>query len=243
MAQNFKLNLANTVKSTAKKTAFLTIGENETFRLRFLPPTLDNGSLFFLTTNHYHLKEEDDKSVVYACRRTHQDEPCPLCDLAYHLMDNGDKAEKKMGKEIKPSNNWYAQVMLGEEDENEKISYTGPFLMRFSKKGADALTAILKVQQRSKRPFFCDEKKGQDIDFSRDGKGFDTTYTAMATGEVVDLNAIVPEWKTKQMPSIEKVCDLKHKSPDEMINAAMLALPSLAWADISNELGWADKDA
>lgn len=233
----YKLNLANTIKSTEKKSLFLSIGENETLNLRFLPPTLENGSLFLLTTSHFKLAE-GDKGVAYACRRVHKDEDCPLCSLAYHLMDNGDAAEQKIGKEIRPSNNWYAQVLRGDEQEDGSLKWTGPFLMRFSKTGVDALTEILRNQIRVKQSPFCDIEKGQYVAFTRTGKGFDTKYSAYPSGEVVDLNEIYPEWEDKIIDDIEGALELKHKDPQEMIDAAVAAHPQVDWDSVAKEMGW-----
>jgi hypothetical protein len=232
----YKLNLANTLKSAEKKSMFLSVGENETLRLRFAPPVMDNGSLFLLTTTHFRL-QEGDKGVAYGCLRTHADQPCPLCDVAYFMMDNGDAAEKKVGREIRPSNNWYAQVWRADKQDDGSLTYSGPYLMRFSKTGTDAINDILRNQQRGGMPFICDVEKGQDILFSRTGTGFDTKYSALATGEVADLNSIIPGWEDKLIKDIPGTVDTRIKTPEEMVQAAVDAHPQIVWDEVLKSAG------
>lgn len=239
---NFNLNLAATLKTTEKKSDFLKVAPDTTVILRFLPPTLPNGSLFHLSVAHFGLESEDGKGTQVACLKEHADEPCPLCKLSYHLQDNGDKTEKKIGKDIKPSKNYYAQVLLREEvedfdPENPEYKYTGPYKMRFSQTGVEEIQGILKGQQQARQPFACGIEDGSDIAFTRTGSGLDTKYKAMPTGITTPLSKIFPKWEEKIFKDLPGEVDSQLVSSEEMIALAVGSYPSLDWEEINEVIG------
>lgn len=217
-----KLNLAKTIATTAKDGLFVDIKPDSVTRLRFLPPTLDDGSLFYLNVNHFGLKSDEDKHIAVACGDVHRDgdEPCVLCALHSFLKADG---EEEAAKNIRAANNWYAQVLVGSKDVDGNLVYSGPKLIRMSKTGADAIIEILKMQEAADDDYCCDPHNGQDIMFSRSGSGLQTKYSAQAMGKKNNLDDILPGWESKLLDIPEKL-DMKAWSNDDMLAAAVRSL-------------------
>jgi hypothetical protein len=242
MSGFFNLNLDATLESTAKKSVFLNIPADTTFRLRFLPPTNANGSLFTMNTNHFRLEDEEEKSIAPACLKVHGNGKCPLCDIVSYMFDTKDKALGKVAREIRASNNWYAQVLQAvqsgeDKDGNPVWVYRGPYLMRFSKTGTDAIAAILKAQRMAGEPFIVDPKKGKDILFTRTGTGLSTEYSAMPTGATNDLDTIFPGWKDALFPDVTKELGIRLLTGEQMVAAAQRAQGSIDWSKVIAESG------
>jgi len=242
MSDFFNLNLDATLETTAKKSVFLNIPADTTYRIRFMPPTQSNGALFVLNTNHFKLQDEEDRGIAPACLKVHKDEPCPLCEVVDYMFESDIAAFKKVARDIKASNNWYAQVLLAKRGEDTKEGtptweYTGPHLMRFAKTGTDAINSVLKAQRAGGEPFICDPKKGKDVLFSRTGTGLQTKYTAMPTGEQNSLDKIFPKWKDTIITDITKELSIRFLTGPQMLAAAQRAHKELDWAKILKESG------
>lgn len=243
MADNFfNLNLDTTLDTTAKKSIFLNIPADTSYRIRFLPPTQANGSLFVLNTNHFKLQDDEDRGIAPACLKVHKGEDCPLCEVVDHMFKTGDKKLEKVAKEIKASHNWYAQVLLAKRGEDDKDNnptweYTGPFLMRFAKSGTEAIIAVLKAQQAGGEAFICDPNKGKDVLFTRTGTGLKTKYTAMPTGDPNKLDKIFPGWKDKLITDMTSELGLRFLTGPQMLAAAQRAFKELDWTALIRESG------
>lgn len=236
MAISYGVNVEATINSTKKKSKFVNIAADETLRLRFMPPTNPGGSLFMLHANHFKL-EDGDRKVAPACNNEHADGGCFLCKLSWFLKDNGDKGEKKISEDIRRADNWYAPVSVATKDANGEWVYAEPKLMRFSKTGTEAVTAILKAQQLSGDDFFTCHEKGQDIFFSRAGAGFNTKYSAVASGMKSALDDIMPGWEDKLISDVWQELDPRFKTNDEMKALAVGTFPNdIDWDKVEEHL-------
>lgn len=234
MGKFHSLDVGNTLAATDRKSAFLKIAEGQTLILRFFPPVNADGNIFTKNTNHFGL-EEDDKAAAFGCLNEHGNGNCPLCKVAYYLIDSGNKSFVKVGKEIKASNNWYAQVLNGKRTDST-IEWSGPYLMRFSKTGADAITAIIRTQATMGEAFITDPEKGKPVLFTRTGSGFDTRYSATVAADPVNMDDAMPGWEDAAFDDIPGKLDIKVRTPEQMI-AAAAAAHSLDWETILKEAG------
>lgn len=209
-----KLNLSKTIATTARDGLFFDIKPDSRNVLRFLPPTQENGSLFFLNVNHFNLKSDEDKGMALACGDVHRNDgdDCYLCKVAEWLKRTG---EDDIAQKIRPSKNYYAQVLVGSKDAEGQWTFSGPKMVRFSQTGADAIIEILKAQELVDDDFACDPHNGQNIVFSRNGAGLQTKYSAQAMGNKNDLDEIFPGWESKLLDIPEKL-DMKIWDNDEM---------------------------
>ena len=251
MGKFHDIDVEATLKATERKSIYLSVAADSDKLLRFLPTVNDDGNLFALNINHFGL-EEDDRGVAYGCLNEHGEGNCPLCKVAYFLMDSEEKGHEKVGKTIKPSNNWYAQVLDGRSvpvkdkegsvvlNKNgapvSEIKWFGPYLMRFSKTGADSVSAILRAQVRAGEKFITDPKNGKAVVFTRTGTGYDTKYTAITAGDPVNLDKVFPTWKEDAFDNLLEKMEIKLRSSQQMI-AAAVAAHSLDWETILAEAG------
>ena len=241
-----KLNLAKALEATAGNSLFLDVPKDGDVRVRLLPPDSDNeGSIWYLTENHFRLKaEEGDKGIAVACRKRHaKDDNCLLCDVAKYLENSADAQERKIGKgreSIAANRNWYVQVLpITKED---KVFVAGaPKLLRLPKTGADAVNAILAAQQKNDDAMSSGIEAAQDIVIRRQDTGVPrTTYTAIPTGKPTSLNEYMPGWEEKYMvpAKVWEKIDLKIMSNEEMAAVLTRSYPFLGVPGILKELGY-----
>jgi hypothetical protein len=221
--KGFKVNVKSNVNSTKTDTIFLDLKEDEARRVRFLPPAREDGALFTKVVQHFKLKTDDDppRGMAVACNSHFKDEDCYLCNLSKTLKRDGDKAEKRIGDDIRASVRFYAQVMVAEKMEDGTLEYHGPKLLGLPKTAVEDVNAILLAEDMAGDDFFCDVEKGQDLIITRTGKGFQTKYSAQATGQKNNLDEVYPGWEEKFIEDVEEELGLNFKSNEEMRAAAV----------------------
>lgn len=236
--KGFKVNVKSNVNSTKTDSIFLDLKEDEARRVRFLPPNRADGALFTKVVQHFKLKTEDDppRGMAVACNHHYKDEDCYLCNLSKILKRDGDKAERKLGDDIRPSQRFYAVVLAAERNEQGEWEYSGPKLLGLPKTAVEQVNGILLAQDMSGDDFFCDVDNGQDIIITRTGKGFQTKYSAQATGQKNDLNVIFPDWEDKFIEDMDEALGLNHVSNEDMRAAAVRTYgDDLDWDTLSEE--------
>ena len=64
-----KVNVKASVRATASDSIFLDIKEDTTVRVRFLPPSTEDGALFTKVVNHFKLTTDDSppRGMAVAC--------------------------------------------------------------------------------------------------------------------------------------------------------------------------------
>ena len=246
MGITMPLNIAKNLETTANKSLFMDVPKDSTARVRFLPPVDGSeGRVFYLTENHFRLKQEDgEKGMAVACNERHNpDEPCVLCAVARYLENSDDKNEQKLGKgreSIRANRSWYAQV-LPFVPGDEGGSYGDVKFMRLPKTGATEFNNILDMQREAGESFVVDPKKGRDVVVKRQDTGVQfTKYSAMAAGTPVSLDKIKPDWESKIFPNADKVwekLDLRILTADEHKAALVRTYPALDWKSIFKEAG------
>ena len=238
MAKFYDMDVDATMASTEKESIFLKCNPDSDLLLRFLPPV--HPSLYYLNVNHFGLQEEGDdgkeRAVAYGCLNVHGDGDCPLCKVWKHLLNLDTKESKKLANEIKPSRNWYTQVLNGVMDKDGKLVWQGPYMFRLSKTGTDAISDILSAQRKTREPFITDPKKGKPVVFKRKGAMLQTKYSAVVSADPVDLNKVFPSWEKDAFDDLEAQLDIKIKTPEQMLAAAKAA-HSADWDTILKEAG------
>jgi hypothetical protein len=236
-ADDFKLNLKATLDSTKSDNLFVNIKPDTTLRVRFLPA---KGSLFFVTGQHFKLKDENDRTVAFANLELHGTEETGTTDYLdklWKVLKSGDEYEQEVAELIKLSKRWTAQVLVAERDESGKWTYFGPKVLALSKTTAEKVAQILSNQEMVGDDFFCDVKNGQDLLISRTGSGFDTKYNVDRSGIKSDLDALFPEWREKYITNLKDVLGLRVVTPDEQKAAARRTFPRLDWEKLAAEHG------
>ncbi len=192
-------NVARNIAATQKGKVFENVPQDATRRYRFYPTLDPDGLIWYVTTNHFKLKEATDeegktRGVAIACNNEHGEEgDCYLCRVQVALSRHGDKALKAIGKSIKCNSRYNAQVAVAEKTP-EGIIYFGPRILGLPKGASEAVAEVMKNQEEWNQPLFTDVKEGQDLLIGRTGTGFDTKYKVDRSGENLDLDVIMPEW-------------------------------------------------
>jgi hypothetical protein len=230
----FKLNLKANMDSTKGDNLFLNIKPDTTIRVRFLPPANPDGTLFFVTNQHFKLKNEEGRGIALADLEFHGDEKTGTADyiseLYAVLAEADDDSIKKIADDIKLSKRWNAQVLVAEKDpETGQWDYYGPKILGLSKTTAEAVTQILSNQDMVGDDYFCDADNGQDLLITRTGSGFKTEYSVDRTGMKMSLDTIFPEWSTKFISDIPKVLNLNIWTREDQKAAAQRSFPQLDW--------------
>ena len=218
-----KVNIKANVNSTKTDSVYLDLKEDETRRVRFLPPNRADGALFTKIVNHFRLKTDDDppRGMAVACLDHFRGEDCYLCNLSRTLKKNGDKAERQIGDDIRASARFYAPVLVAERNDDGKWEYHGPKLLGLPKTAVEDVNAILLQQDMAGDDFFCEAENGQDILITRTGKGFQTKYKASASGQKNNLDDIFPTWEEKFIQAVEDEVGLQFMSNDDQRTAAV----------------------
>lgn len=217
------INIKANVNSVRTESIYMDLKQDETRRVRFLPPNRADGALFTKIVNHFKLKTEDEpaRGMAVACLNHVEDKPCYLCELSSVLKKHGDKAERQLGDDIRASARFYATVLVAEKADDGSWEYRGPKLIGLPKTAVEDLNAILLQQDMAGDDFFCDAEKGQDILITRTGSGFQTKYKSMASGKKNNLDDIFPEWEEKFIDKIEDAVGLTIISYEDQKAAAV----------------------
>jgi len=221
--KGFKVNVSANLNSTKTDSIYLDLKEDEARRVRFLPPQRADGALFTKVVQHFKLKTEDDppRGMALACNDHHKDEDCWMCNLSKLLKAEGDKAERQIGDDIRPSPRFYSVVLVAEKQDDGSLVYSGPKLLGLPKTAVEQVNSILLAQDMAGDEFFCDADGGQDLIITRTGRGFQTKYNAQSTGKKNNLDEIFPQWEDKFIEDLEEALGLKFADNDTMREATM----------------------
>jgi len=231
----FKANIKANMDSTKGDKLFVNIKPDTTLRVRFLPPAKADGMLFFVTGQHFKVKNAEGKPCALADRCIHAGDPSDyLEDLSRVLIKHGDDNEKRIGQDIRLSKRWNAQVLVAEKEDGE-WTYFGPKIISLSKTTAEAVNQILMNQDMVGDDHFYDPDMGQDLLITRKGAGFDTKYSVDRTGLKASLDDVFPEWSSKFIADIEDVMGLNIVSLDEQKAAARRTYPMLDWEALEED--------
>jgi hypothetical protein len=238
--RGFKVNVKANVDSTRMDSIFVDIKQDSTRRLRFLPPPNEDGTLFTKIVNHFKLKSDDDppRGMAVGCNDHFNGEDCYLCRLSKTLKKDGDKAEKKIGDDIRASARFYAPVLVAEKNEDGEWVYDQKVkLVGLPKTAVDDISALLVQQDMVGDDFFCDVEKGQDVLITRTGTGFQTKYKISLCGQKMDLNDIMGE-DVKEIEDVVEACNVNLVSNDEQRAAAVRTYgDDLDWDALAEEYG------
>jgi hypothetical protein len=232
-----KVSIKANVNTTRVDSIYLDLKEDETRRIRFMPPNRADGALFTKIVNHFRLKTDDNppRGMAVACNQHFHDEDCYLCRLSKVLKKDGDKAEKKIGDDIRASARFYAPVLVAEKEDDGTWVYHGPKLLGLPKTAVEDINAILLQQDMADDDFFCDAEKGQDILITRTGTGFNTKYKSTATGVKNKLDTIYPDWEEKFIETVEDEVGLNFMPVEEQKSAAVRTFgDDLDWSALAD---------
>jgi len=233
----FKVNVKANIASTRSDSIFVDVKADTTKRVRFLPPTTGDGTLFTKIVNHFRLKTDDDppRGMAVGCNAHFENEPCYLCNLSQTLKRHGDKAERKIGDEIRASARFYAPVLEAEKDENDEWVYDQKVkLIGLPKTAVEEISALLVQQDMVGDDFFCDVEKGQDLLITRTGTGFNTKYKISLTGIKMDLAEIAPE--VEAMEDVVAACSLNmHDNESQKAAARRTFGDDLDWDELASQ--------
>jgi len=214
-----QVNVERTLKTTGKKTVFFDIKPGQSANLRFTPPSNEDGSLFFISVQHFKIKK-DGQPRAYACLRAHGDEgvECPMCLFLEAAPDKftGDLAEK-LQRDHGQSYRWHAQVVPVPAEGQERPDQT--FVVGLSKMTADDVSKILKMELDNRQVLLTDPDAGQAINITRNtATGFATRYKVLPTGLRVSLDELCPEW-TEKFLNVQEAINLRIVDEDEFYAA------------------------
>lgn len=234
-------NVSRNLAATRSGNVFTNVPENATVRYRFLPTVHPEGIIWYLSANHFKMKEQDeegkDRGIAIACNDTHGDGDCWLCKLQAALARHGDGAEKKIAKEIKANTRYNAQVLIAEK-ENGITTYFGPKILGLPKGASEKVSQILQNQDQWDQPLFTDPDKGQDILIGRKGKGFQTEYSVDRSGDIISLDECFPDWEKRFLEDMEGALGLRIMTNEEMKEAAQYTFgDALDWEELEAKYG------
>lgn len=237
--KGFRVSVKANVDTTKTDSIFVDVKQDSTRRVRFLPPANEDGSLFTKVVNHFNLKTDDSppRGMAVACSSHHKDEDCYLCNLSRVLKRNGDKAEKKIGDDIRGSQRFYAPIILAERNEDGEWEWEDRVrLIGLPKTAVEDVSSILIQQDQVGDDFFCDVEKGQDLLITRTGTGFNTKYKVSASGVKMDLNEVLPDWEEKFIEDVVAECNPNYMTNEEMREAAIRTYgDDLDWDALATE--------
>lgn len=236
--RGFKVNVKANVEVTQANSPYLDIKEGMTVRVRFMPPSNPDGSLFTKIVNHFRLKTDDSppRGMAVACNQHFNDEPCYLCNLSQVLKKHGDKAERQIGDDIRASARFYAPVLVAEKTPEGNWEYFAVKLLGLPKTAVEDITAILVQQDVAGDSFFCEAEAGQDMMITRTGTGFNTKYRAALTGVKNNLDEVYPKWADKYIEDVQGEMNLTFLGVEEQAEAARRTFgDDLDWDALASE--------
>lgn len=215
------LNAKATAATTQREKDFLKVPNEGRLRLRFLPPTTDNGSLFRLVAQHFNFKE-DDRGTALACLEVYggPGAKCPVCQVVATL-DRNKKTDKELIEKIKRSDNQVAPVFQIEFDsEGKLITPTKIKLGQFTPPCARSIQAEIDDKTEDGKLTFTgdvDGKGGYDITIIRSGQKAQTSYKIKAHDRS-DLDTVVPNWEELyDAYDVDEKIGLKIRTYDEIV--------------------------
>lgn len=227
---------------------FLKMKDGESMMLRFLPAPKEDGIIFYPTTNHYGLKNQDGKDVALACLHQHggadSGKECLLCAVHKYLADNAEVLEldSETSKRLNPSTRYYTQVLVANIVDRKVRDWTGPKLIAWSKTAAQNIQTVFENQEKFGTPVGYDIDKGQALIVTRTGSGFTTKYAAERTGDVLSLDTIRPTWTTEFMEDLYAEIGLNIATPVQQAAYLRISMPALDWDAIFSDLGFSEEE-
>lgn len=205
-------NVERTSKTTEKRSIFYDLKPGQSVQARFTPVSEESGELFFVSAQHFKLKDEG-MPRAFACLAAHGPEDengnrpeCVICTFlekaATVFSDNSALAEK-LEKDHGLSFRWHAQMMPVPKEGQDLNDQT--YVIGLSKATADKVSQILKMEKDNRQVLMTDPDQGQAIKISRNNAtGFATRYEVMPTGLRISLDDIStktakgePTWEEK----------------------------------------------
>lgn len=242
----FPTNVGANTQALKGESKFISIKEDGSELLRFLPAPREDGMIFYPTTNHYGVVNQDKKKMALGCLAVHGTEEtgkrCLMCAVNAYFAENFESLgfSEDEAKAVRPNTRFYAQV-LGANVSNGKITgWSKPSLIHFSQTAANTIATIFQNQEKFGQPVATDPDKGQGIIVSRSGKGFQTKYAAERDSMPVSLDEIRPTWVDEFMSDIYKEIGLNVVSPKVQLAYLRVSYPSLDWDSIVEAVGFAD---
>lgn len=142
---------------------YLKLPEGKT-KLRILP--WKDGVFYEGAVLHYGFKD-GQKGFAIPCLEGMHGKPCPVCKVWARMEESGDKAVKKIARDIAPKD-FYMSNVVDRTDGRIKIwSYSGAKLKQ--------IISLLKDEDYG--PGILNPDTGNDISISREGTGFNTKYS------------------------------------------------------------------
>ena len=238
--RGYKVNVKANLETTKSDSIFVDIKQDSTRRLRFLPPVNEDGTLFTKIVNHFKLKSDDDppRGMAVGCNDHFKGEPCYYCALSKTLKKHGDKAEKKIGDDIRASARYYAPVLVAEKNEDGEWEYEQKVkLVGLPKTAVDEISSILVQQQMVDDDYFCDADNGQDVLITRTGTGFNTKYKISLTGMKMPLSDVIEdEDAVEGIDDVVEACSVNFQGyPEQRETAVRTFGDDLDWDALAEE--------
>ena len=216
---NFEPNIQANLANLTSEKIFVDPKPDATTIVRFLPP-LEDGIIFHVALNHYNFKDQEGNNLAMACLERHgTEETGNVCyvDQVLEVAEGGDTymrslAANKGGHPARPR--YYAQVAIGELQQNKTVTYIGPKLMGLAATAANGVIDILKNQQSMGEDIATSADVGQAIYIHRKGAGLQTRYSVERSGNKTKLDEIFPKWESKYIHDVYSKLRLKVYSPE-----------------------------
>ena len=189
------------VKDGNAKRFIKKLNGDEKLRVRFIPSTLPNGSIFYPRCGHFGVKVEGRLRFA-ECLRAEGEKKCPGCETYFLLKDSDDDGLKKKAPQFRPQNHYYAAFYVrGKESDGVRV-------LNFKETLRNAVINLAEdLIDTDQLPFWGDAegKGGQDVFLKRTGSGFDDTeyFATLVPGSTSDLDAVYPGWREEEFDLAE----------------------------------------
>jgi len=240
----FPVNVERTAKVTEKTNVYFDLKPGQSVNLRFTPPSDESGELFFVSAQHFKMKQEGQPRA-YACLRAHGvDQECPICVFLERIEEvfaDNDTLREKLHREHDVAYRWHAQVVPVPKEGQGLAEQT--YVIGLSKATADKVSKILMMEKDNRLILLTDPDEGQAINISRNEKtGFGTRYEVMPTGLRMSLDAIttvsaagVPAWEEKFL-NVRDALKLRIEKPESLYPIIAETVGIVAFAKVFPEV-------
>lgn len=242
MAQTFKLNVKANIANMATKSRFRKPGPDSTMIYRLAPSVTADGIIFYRVRQAWKLEDEDGNSIALADLSVHGTEETGredyVAEFSAAMMATDSKMLKKIGTDVRANNIFHAQGFEVFKTEGGDLKYEQSLsLLSVPKTAAESIMKIADRQRFMNEPTLDEAEAGQPFLLTRTGKGFDTVYSAERSGQVVDLNEVVPGFQDKLLEDVLGSVKLKIYTRDQQKNIVRISYPDLDWDRLEGELG------
>lgn len=236
----FKPNLKANIESTRRDDLFIKIPIEASMLFRFLNPSNEDGVIWYKVAQHYKLKKEEGGGMAVADLRFHGTDETGKVDYITKLCDvlkkHGDKAEKKIGKDMTTSFGWNAQVAVAEKQEDGTFTYRYPKILGLPRTGATAVNEVEKAMDMGggKSPFDVDEGFNIMITHHKESPW----YTAQRAGSPTSLDDIIPGWEEQFIDDLPGKVSINILTYNEQREAVMRTFAAeLDWDLLQEQFG------